>query len=95
VAPGVGRALVAFVEQCAVELGSRAMQLELLVLRMWRHPSKEFLSAWYGRRGYLVIHTRSVDGVYPHLAPLLATSCDLLVYEKLFRATGGARCGRP
>jgi hypothetical protein len=28
------------------------MQLELLVPRDWRHPSKEFLKSWYGRRGY-------------------------------------------
>jgi GNAT superfamily N-acetyltransferase len=84
---GVGRALVDFAEQRAHGRGMRAMQLELLVPRTWRHPSKEFLSAWYGRRGYRVINTRSVDDAYPHLAPLLATSCDLLVYEKPLRAT--------
>ena len=85
---GVGRALVDFAEQRALERGMRAMQLELLVPRTWRHPSKEFLSAWYCRRGYRVIHTRSVDDAYPHLAALLATSCDLLVYEKPLRAAG-------
>ena len=85
---GVGRALVEFAEQRALERDMRAMQLELLVPRTWRHPSKEFLSAWYGRRGYRVIRTRNVDDAYPHLAPLLATSCDLLVYEKPLRAAG-------
>ena len=85
---GVGRALVDFAEQRALERGMRAMQLELLVPRTWRHPNKEFLSAWYGRRGYHVIHTRNVDDAYPHLAPLLATSCDLLVPEKPLRAAG-------
>ncbi len=39
------------------ERGLRAIQLELLVPRGWRHPSKEFLKAWYGRRGYRIIRT--------------------------------------
>ena len=85
---GVGRALVDFAERSARERGMCAMQLELLGPRAWRHPSKEFLSAWYGRRGYRVIDTRSIDDAYPHLAPLLATSCDLMVYEKQLTSDG-------
>jgi GNAT superfamily N-acetyltransferase len=85
---GVGRALVDFAERSARERGMRAMQLELLVPRAWRHPSKEFLSAWYGRRGYRVIDARSIDDAYPHLASLLATSCDLMVYEKQLTSDG-------
>jgi GNAT superfamily N-acetyltransferase len=92
---GVGRALVDFAEQSARERGMRAMQLELLVPKTWRHPSKEFLSAWYGRRGYRVIHTRSIHDAYPHLAPLLATPCDLVVYEKPLGVSGGSRSGSP
>ena len=53
-----------------------------LVPREWRHPSKEFLKSWYGRIGYRVISTRRMDDTHPHLAPLLATPCDLQVYEK-------------
>jgi GNAT superfamily N-acetyltransferase len=79
---GVGRALVDFAERHSREQGMRAMQLELLVPRGWRHPSKEFLRAWYGRRGYRLIRTIGVDESHPHLAPLLATPCDLEVYEK-------------
>ena len=79
---GVGRALVAFAEQRTLERGRRAMQLELLVPREWAHPSKEFLKAWYGRTGYRVVRTGSMEDSYPHLAPLLATGCDLLGYEK-------------
>jgi GNAT superfamily N-acetyltransferase len=92
---GVGRALVDFAERSARERGMRAMQLELLVPRAWRHPSKEVLSAWYGRRGYRLVDTRSVYDAYPHLAPLLATPCDLVVYEKPLQADGahpGASC---
>jgi GNAT superfamily N-acetyltransferase len=79
---GVGRALVDFAERHSREQGMRAMQLELLVPRGWRHPSKEFLRAWYGRRGYRLIRTIGVDESHPHLAPLLATPCDLEAYEK-------------
>jgi GNAT superfamily N-acetyltransferase len=82
---GVGRALVDFAEADSRARGRRAMQLELLVPREWRHPSKEFLESWYGRRGYQLIGTRRVDDAYPHLAPLLATPCDLRVYEKPLR----------
>ena len=79
---GVGRALVAFAEQHSRERGMRAMQLELLLPRAWRHPSKEFLKAWYGRLGYRPVRTASIDDSHLNLAPLLATPCDLAIYEK-------------
>ncbi len=60
----------------------RAVQLELLVPRQWRHPSQEFLRAWYGRLGYRLVRTTTLDEDYPHLAPLLATACDLEIHEK-------------
>jgi GNAT superfamily N-acetyltransferase len=79
---GIGRALVEFAERRGREQGRRAMQLELLVPREWQHPSKEFLKAWYGRIGYRVVRSGSMEESHPHLAPLLATPCDLLGYEK-------------
>jgi GNAT superfamily N-acetyltransferase len=79
---GIGRALVDFAESAARRRGHRAMQLELLVPREWQHPSKEFLKAWYGRRGYRVVRTTTLDADHPNLAPLLATPCDVWVYEK-------------
>ncbi len=88
---GIGRALIDFAEQHSRERGRRAMQLELLVPRGWSHPSKEFLKSWYGHRGYRLVRTTSIDDAYPHLAPLLATPCDLEVYEKsLIRAAASA-----
>jgi hypothetical protein len=48
-------------------------------------PSKEFLRSWYGRIGYRLISTRRIDDAHPHLAPLLATACDLEVHEKPLR----------
>jgi len=82
---GVGRALLDFVERRGRERGLRAIQLELLVPRTWSHPSKEFLSAWYGRRGYQIVRIERPEGPYPHLAPLLATPCDLQIREKPLR----------
>jgi GNAT superfamily N-acetyltransferase len=85
---GVGRALLAFAEQHSRERGLRAMQLELLVPRTWRHPNKEFLKAWYGRSGYRLIRTTTIDDAHPHLAPMLATPCDVEVHEKPLQADG-------
>jgi GNAT superfamily N-acetyltransferase len=79
---GVGRALLDFIEERGRERGRRSMQLELLVPREWSHPTKEFLADWYGRRGYELIALRDMGEAYPHLAPLLATPCDLQVREK-------------
>jgi GNAT superfamily N-acetyltransferase len=82
---GVGCALLDFAEQHSRERGLRAIRLELLVPRNWSHPSKEFLKAWYGRRGHRLVRTGTIDGAYPHLAPLLATPCDLEIHEKPLR----------
>jgi Acetyltransferase (GNAT) domain len=90
---GVGRALVDFAERQSRERGLRAMQLELLVPQAWRHSSKEFLKAWYGRLGYRLIRTIDVQDSHPHLAPLLATACDLEIYEKPLQARGTSRAG--
>ena len=79
---GVGLALVAFAEQHARARGRHVMQLELLVPQAWRHPTKEYLTSWYGRLGYRVVGSRSITDTYPHLASLLATPSDLLVFEK-------------
>jgi len=79
---GIGRELVAFAERWARERGLTAMQLELLVPRAWRHPSKEFLREWYERIGYRLVRTTALDEPYPELAPQLATECDLLIYRR-------------
>jgi GNAT superfamily N-acetyltransferase len=83
---GIGRDLLDFAEAHSRDQGMRAIQLELLVPRDWRHPSKEFLRTWYGRRGYRLIGTRRMDDAHPHLAPLLATPSDLEVREKSLSA---------
>jgi GNAT superfamily N-acetyltransferase len=92
---GVGRALLDFAEQDGRERGLRAIQLELLVPRAWTHPSKEFLKTWYGRRGYRIVRAGSIADAYPHLAPLLATECDLEVHEKPLQAHGNPTTSRP
>ena len=82
---GIGRALLDEVERRSRERGLAAVQLELLVPREWSHPSKEFLTSWYGRRGYRLVRTTTLDGAYPHLAPLLATPCDLQIHRMELR----------
>lgn len=82
---GVGRALLDFAEQHSRDRGRRALQLELLVPRDWQHPSKEFLKGWYGRRGYRLSRSGRLGDAYPQLEPLLATPCDLTIYEKPLR----------
>ncbi|HET7016986.1 MAG TPA: GNAT family N-acetyltransferase [Streptosporangiaceae bacterium] len=79
---GLGRELVRFAELAAGEAGRDTMQLELLVPREWTHPSKQFLATWYGRIGYAPTRTGAIEESYPHLAPLLATACDFVIYRK-------------
>jgi ribosomal protein S18 acetylase RimI-like enzyme len=79
---GVGRELLRFAEQRCREEGLATMQLEVLVPKDWSHPTKEFLAAWYTRSGYRVARTGTIDETYPALAPLLATPCDFVIYEK-------------
>lgn len=79
---GIGRDLIGFAENQFGRRGVPTMQLELLVPRDWAHPTKEFLDAWYRRLGYRPVRTGQIDDDYPHLAPLLATACDYVIYHK-------------
>jgi GNAT superfamily N-acetyltransferase len=87
---GVGRRLIAFAECHSRERGQQAMQLELLVPRIGRHPDKVFLDAWYRRIGYRIVRRTSVEDLQPELAPLLATPCEFVVYEKPLVPTAAA-----
>ena len=82
---GIGRELVRFAERWTREQGRDTVQLEVLTPRNWSHPSKEFLKAWYTRIGYRPVRTGQFDASYPALAPLLATPCDFVIYEKALR----------
>jgi GNAT superfamily N-acetyltransferase len=79
---GIGRDLVAFAEDHFARQGIPTMQLELLVPRDWEHPTKRFLDAWYTRLGYRPVYTGRIDEIHPHLAPLLATPCHFVTYQK-------------
>jgi GNAT superfamily N-acetyltransferase len=82
---GIGRELVRFAERKGRDMGCATMQLELLVPREWKHPSKEFLAGWYDRIGYTAVSRGSIDEFYPNLSPLLATPCDFIIYSKNIR----------
>ncbi len=79
---GIGRDLIAFAEALSRQRGHVVMELEVLVPREWKHPTKEFLHAWYTRIGYRPVRSGTIDERYPHLAPLLATPCDFVIYRK-------------
>jgi len=82
---GLGRDLVRFAEHAVSQANRDAVQLELLVPREWTHPSKEFLAAWYTRIGYALTRKGAIEEFYPHLAPLVATACDFVIYRKSLR----------
>lgn len=79
---GIGRRLIDFAERVARDRGLDTMRLELLVPKTWTHPSKKFLHEWYTRLGYRVVRSSGIEEQYPHLAPLLATPCDFVIYHK-------------
>lgn len=83
---GVGSRLVDFAERRSRDDGIDTMQLELLVPQTWKHPVKEFLHTWYTRIGYRPVRTGALEDAYPHLAPLLATPCDFVIYHKTLTA---------
>ena len=87
---GIGSALVGFAERWSRHRGIDTMQLELLVPRYWRHPSKDFLAAWYARIGYRPVRSGQMDEHYPDLATYLATPCDFVVYHKSLPAIPSA-----
>lgn len=80
---GVGRDLLRFAEESVKERGGSVMQLELLVGDGWTHPLKERLGQWYGRAGYKLVRTGSVEESFPRLAPLIAGPALFRVYEKV------------
>jgi GNAT superfamily N-acetyltransferase len=79
---GIGGKLITFAERECRRHGATVMQLELLVPRTWSHPTKEFLAQWYTRLGYRKVRVGTIDENYPDLAPLLATPCDYVIYQK-------------
>jgi GNAT superfamily N-acetyltransferase len=79
---GTGRALVSTAEDHARARGAVTMRLELLVPRTGTHPDKDRLREWYTRRGYTVTDRIPMEDYLPHVAPLLATPGDILLFEK-------------
>ena len=79
---GVGRELRRFVTGMLREQGVKTLQIELLVPRMWTQASKTFMAEWNERSGYEVVRHGAFEDQYPELAPLLATPCDFIIYNK-------------
>jgi GNAT superfamily N-acetyltransferase len=79
---GIGGILLAAAEALAHARGATTMQLELLVPRTGTHPAKQRLHDWYTRRGYAVTRTIPMETYLPHVAPLLSTPGDILIFTK-------------
>ena len=79
---GIGSALIKAAEDWARTRGCETMRLELLTPRTWKHPSKEFLTQWYGRIGYRPQFTELLEKLYPDKVAQLATECDFTVWLK-------------
>jgi GNAT superfamily N-acetyltransferase len=80
---GLGRALVAYVEEHAARAGATAMRLEVLV-PCPADPHTDMLAAWYARLGYREVGRVDL-GIFdpaspPHLAPAF-TGCDVATLE--------------
>jgi GNAT superfamily N-acetyltransferase len=87
---GIGRRLVARAEELMRERGVRTMQLELLVPREWKQPSKERLREWYGRLGYALVRTAPFEEIATHATAQLATPCEFEVFRKTLTTPSGA-----
>jgi GNAT superfamily N-acetyltransferase len=79
---GIGRELRKFAVDMLRKRGARTLQIELLVPRNWSQKSKQFMAEWNERADYRVIRKGAFEEQYPDLAPLLATPCDFIIYEK-------------
>ena len=79
---GAGGALLRAAEDHMRARGATTMRLTLLVPRDGEHPFKRRLHDWYTRMGYEVVGSVPAEAALPHLAPHLATPCDLLFFPK-------------
>ena len=79
---GVGTRLVRSAEDLMRSRGATTMQLEVLVAKGWSHPAKDRLRDWYTRLGYRVVGSAPLEHMAAHLAPQLATPCELLIFHK-------------
>jgi GNAT superfamily N-acetyltransferase len=79
---GAGGALLRAAEEHMRARGAATMRLTLLVPRDGEHPFKRRLHDWYTRRGYEMTGSAPIENVLPHVAPHLATPCDLLFFTK-------------
>lgn len=79
---GIGRELRRFVADLLRSRGVTTLRIELLVPRDWKHSSKQFMADWNERTGYELVGKGTFEADYPDLAPLLATPCDYLIYQK-------------
>lgn len=79
---GIGRQLVAFVENWGKENGYKIMECGVVYPTHWQHPSKGFLIEWYKRMGYKEVSIGPMAEFLPHLVKSLKTECSYLALKK-------------
>ncbi|MEA2617951.1 MAG: hypothetical protein QOE72_3734 [Chloroflexota bacterium] len=87
---GVGRLLIGYAERLSRARGLDTMRLDLLIPTARAHPHKERMHAWYARLGYRVVRHGDLGDDHPQLVPLLATPCDLRIYQRRLEPAPGA-----
>ena len=79
---GIGKMLVLFVNEEAMNRKNKKMQIELLSPKTWIHEEKKFLKNWYVKMGYKLKKEVDFKDYHPEHVPYM--KCDLVfsLYEK-------------
>eukprot|EP00873_Tetraselmis_striata_P040405 jgi/Tetstr1/460669/TSEL_005865.t1 len=88
---GLAGRLVAEAEARCAAAGRDAVRLQVLFPRGTTHPVKVWLEAWYQRLGYAPQGSTGFAELYPAIAPMLASECDLTDYVKQLPSSGSQR----
>lgn len=81
---GIGRALVARVEEIAKQRGADKIRIEVLRPKQGEIPIKTILHGWYQQLGYVFKKTISYELLYPEKSDGLYIPCEFDCYEKKF-----------
>ena len=79
---GIGRTMIAFIEQTARLSGSKYMTMDILRPRDFKSPSKDRLRSWYEAMGYRFTHSHHYGEIRPERAKELIRTSVFDFYRK-------------
>ena len=79
---GVGKSLVNYITQKALNDKNEIMQLELLSPKNWVHEEKKFLKEWYTKIGYELKKEVDFSEYHPDHKPFMKCELIFSLYEK-------------